>query len=161
MENYSEDRIFYFEDTTTTSTTTKKKPQPMFYDRVIVEKKKKGISIFIRGLLGKELEPSELRRYDYQMLNVKSGVIAVLIGVGLFFGLSKTGSEPASTKHEPTYIDRFINWISNKSSNDTEIEPAPIDEAPKQVVIVKDSLVNIDSLLRVTDSLLNNTRYVN
>ena len=95
------------------------------------------------------------------MLNLKSATIAVLIGVGLFFGLSKTGSEPASTKHEPTYIDKFIDWIANESSNDTQIEPVPVKEAPKQVVIIKDSLVNIDSLLRVTDSLLNNTRYAN
>jgi hypothetical protein len=165
MENYSEDKIFYSDDfTTTSSTTTKKKTQPMFYDKVIIQKKRKAISILIDGLTGKEMEPSDLRRYDSYILDIKAASIAIFIGVAMFFIVAKSfvGSEPASRKHDRTYIDMLIDWIAGKDNSDEKIYNVP-PPAPKEVVIIKDSLVNIDSIayiIQQSDSILKAVRAV-
>ena len=146
------DNIYYQPVETTTSTTTKKVFQ---YERPKGwDKKENSILRFFRvlygGITGKDMDASDLRRYEYWKLNFIAAFVATFICAGMMYVIttSPLGKEKYSKQsNKQTYIDMVIEKINEKST------PPP----KQKVVIVKDSLVNLDSIdfmIHQSDSIL-------
>jgi hypothetical protein len=145
--NELDDRIFYYEDVPTTTNTTTKRifnptpPPPP-------DKKRFAILEFFRimhiGMRDVEMLPSDMRKYESWTLNIKSAVIALFICASFMSVVFTTsiGSQPYDgEKVEKTYIDQLIDYFYN--DNET---PLQTSSTPNTVVVVKDTLVPMDSL---------------
>ncbi len=156
MENF-EDYIFYDEGTTTTtSSSTTKKKMVMDYERPPgwnkKPKKKWKLFEFFRIMYSKfagdDLDDFEYRKYTLWMLDIKSTTITLGFTITLFYAISSfniyEGYDPQN-EEKSSLLDKTIEHFMHK------------EQQPEKVVVVKDSLVNIDSLaylLQLSDSII-------
>ena len=160
-----EDNIYYIEEEspTTTSTTTIARKVFKYEKPEGWDKKENRILKFFRilygGVTGKDMDASDLRKFEYWRLNMVAAVASTFICSGMMYVImtSPLGKEKyTQDSNKSTYIDLAIEAYNNYRHKPKE--------APKtyKVVIVKDSLINIDSvayILKQSDSILNTLRH--
>jgi len=157
------DQIFYSETSTTSTTKKFNFDKPPGWNKK--PKKKNKLSEFFRimrgGLMRHDMDPSDHRKFDIWFLDIKILIFCTIFAIIMFNTVISTsfGSEKYTegAENHTTLLDQAIDYISKQQEPQVEIKPK------QQVVIIKDSLINIDSVayvLRQSDSILNLIRHM-
>ncbi len=160
MDNF--DQIFYSETSTTSTTKKFNFDKPPGWNKK--PKKKSKLSEFFRimrgGIMRDDMDASDHRKFDIWMLDIKITFLCSIFAIAMFSIVTSSalGSEKyTEQKENKSLLDKAIEYVMGKEPQ-VEIEPKK-----QMVVIVKDSLINIDSvayILRQSDSILNLVRHM-